>query len=80
MRIYRDPLPDCHPRRRSVRCSPFLRRKLRNHLTANFGAGTDVRLTSIDCLAYFKASFLPAASRAIDSRMRFSRVSGRLAK
>jgi hypothetical protein len=29
---------------------------------------------------YFKPSFFPAARRAIDSRMRFSRVSGRLAK
>src|SRR5262249_40517511 len=30
-------------------------------------------------LIHFKPSFLPAASSAIDSRMRFSRVSGRLA-
>ncbi len=30
-------------------------------------------------LFHFRPSFLPAASRAIDSRMRFSRVSGRFA-
>jgi hypothetical protein len=30
-------------------------------------------------VAYFKPSFLPAASRPTDSRMRVSRVSGRLA-
>ena len=33
-----------------------------------------------DSLRYFKPSFLPDASSASDSRMRFSRVSGRMAE
>ena len=60
-----------------------LQRRIRDHALCRAHLGVGLRRDRTRQLArssaYFKPSFLPAASTAIDSRMRRSRVSGRLA-
>src|SRR5215469_11845540 len=67
-----EPLSELHPVNLPATPSARTRNRLATH-----DAGVQLLLGAT--LAYFKPSFLPDASTAIDSRMRLSRVSGRLA-
>lgn len=92
LRSHKDGLPTIRPRGGILDRDPT--QPLTSERFVSFGVSVALeadlldayrRLTREDIRArsfvpHFKPSFFPAASRAIDSRMRLSRVSGRLAE